>query len=137
MWQPSNNIEEDRLEKLNQLKARGIEAYPRRATRTHTTAQAIAAFEAAEKANPEAPADVEVTVAGRLRRVNVKGKVSFAHYDDEHGRLQLFLRINDMPEEEYQLLRDKFVNVDDFVQAGGTMMRTQAGEISVRVKNFR
>jgi lysyl-tRNA synthetase, class II len=137
MWQPSNNIEEDRLEKLNQLKERGIEAYPRRAHRTHTTAQAIAAFEAAEQANPEAPADVEVTVAGRIRRVNVKGKVSFAHYDDEHGRLQLFFRINDMLEEEYNLMRDKSVNVDDFVQASGTMMRTQAGEISVRVKSFK
>src|SRR5690606_13263133 len=63
--------------------------------------------------------------------------VSFAHYDDEHGRLQLFFRINDMDENEYALMRDKLANVDDFVQATGTMMRTKAGEISVHVKSFK
>lgn len=137
MWQPSNKVEEDRLEKLNQLKERGIEPYPRRVARTHTTAEAIAAFEALEAEDPESAQELEVTVAGRINRLNVKGKVSFAHYYDEHGRLQLFLRINDMDEAEYMLVKDKLVEVDDFVQVTGTMMRTKAGEISVRVKSFK
>ncbi|MEM9953892.1 MAG: lysine--tRNA ligase [Chloroflexota bacterium] len=137
MWEPTNNLEEERLNKLNQLKERGVNPYPRRTTRTHTTAEAIKAFEDAEAKDADNPETVEVTVAGRLRRMNVKGKVSFAHYEDEHGRLQLFFRINDMDEEEYQLIRDKLVEVDDFIQATGTMMRTRAGEISVRVQSFK
>jgi lysyl-tRNA synthetase class 2 len=137
MWQPTNNLEEERLNKARELQARGVEIYPRRATRTHTTAQAIAAFEALEAQDPQAAEQLEVTVAGRMRRLNLKGKVSFMHYEDEHGRLQLFLRINDMDESQYNLVKDKLVEVDDFVQATGTMMRTQAGEISVRVKDFR
>lgn len=137
MWQPSNKLEEERLHKLNQLKEQGIAPYPRRALRTHTTAEAIAAFEAAEAENPDDVEEIEVTVAGRLRRLNVKGKVSFAHYEDEHGRLQLFFRINDMEDDEYSLIKDKLVEVDDFVQATGTMMRTRAGEVSVHVKSFQ
>lgn len=137
MWQPSNSLEEERVNKLNQLKERGVNTYPRRAVRTHTTAEAISAFEEAEKIDAENPATVPVTVAGRVRRMNVKGKVSFAHYEDEHGRLQLFFRINDMDADEYGLIKDKLIEVDDFIQATGTMMRTRAGEVSVRVESFK
>ena len=170
MWQASNSLEEERVNKLNQLKERGVNTYPRRAERTHTTAEAISAFEATEapfendlkqakealaKAREAKDKDarakaqnalseieakmspVKVTVAGRVRRMNVKGKVSFAHYEDEHGRLQLFFRINDMDAEDYALIKDKLIEVDDFIQATGTMMRTRAGEISVRVESFK
>lgn len=41
MWQPTNNLEEERLNKLNQLKERGVDVYPRRTTRSHTTVEAI------------------------------------------------------------------------------------------------
>jgi lysyl-tRNA synthetase class 2 len=76
---------------------------------------------------------MEVTVAGRIRRLNVKGKVSFMHIEDEHGRVQLFLRINNMGEDAYGMVRDKLVEVDDFVQAQGIVMRTRTGEPSVQV----
>lgn len=134
MWQP-NRLEQERLEKLNQIEAQGITAFPARVERTHTTAAAITAYENAEKEaeSPESVPPVEVTVTGRVRRMNVKGKVSFMHIEDQNGRLQLFLRFNDMDEAAYNLVRDKLIEVDDFVQATGTMMRTQAGEISVRV----
>lgn len=136
MWQP-NKVEQERLNKADQLRERGVDLYPKRATRTHTTAQAIAAFEAKEPDDAEAAAQIEVTVAGRIRRANVKGKVSFMHIEDEHGRVQLFFRINDMDEAQYALIKDKLVEQDDFVQATGTMMRTKAGEISVRVATFK
>jgi lysyl-tRNA synthetase, class II len=136
MWQP-NKLEEERLDKARRLEELGVELYPRRATRTHTTAAAIAAYEAAETAaNGGEVADVPVTVTGRVRRVNVKGKVSFMHIEDENGRLQLFFRVNDMDEAVYNLVKEKLIEADDFVQASGVMMRTTAGEISVRVQTF-
>ncbi len=143
MWTP-NRLEQERVDKLNELEAKGIIAYPARVKRTHTAAEAIAAYEAAETAagfTPPAPADaaippVTVTVTGRIRRVNIKGKVSFLHIEDESGRVQLFLRVNDMDENIYNLVRDKLIEMDDYVQASGTMMRTQAGEVSVRVNEF-
>jgi len=137
MWQP-NRLEQERLDKLNEIESRGFEAYPARIHRTHSALEAIAAYEAAEQtAGGNEPAPVEVTVAGRIRRTNVKGKVSFMHIEDQSGRVQLFLRINDMDEATYKLVQEHLIDTDDFVQAAGTMMRTKAGEISVRVNDFK
>jgi lysyl-tRNA synthetase, class II len=137
MWQP-NKLEQERLEKAERLeKEFGMELYPRRAQRTHTTAQAIAAFEKAEAEDAATANDFTVTVAGRIRRANIKGKVTFMHIEDETGRVQLFLRINDMDETVYRAIKEKLIDMDDFVQATGTMMRTRAGEVSVRVNDLK
>jgi lysyl-tRNA synthetase class 2 len=137
MWQP-NRLEQERLDKLRELESLGVQAYPARVYRTHTAAQAIADYEAAEAhASAHATPVVEVTICGRIRRVNIKGKVSFLHIEDESGRVQLFLRVNDMDESVYNLVKNKLIEMDDFVQASGTMMRTQAGEISVRVHDLK
>lgn len=130
VWQP-NRLEAERLEKAHELEARGTELFPRRAERTHTAAQAIVAYEALEPSDPSAAESVEVTVTGRIRRLNVKGKISFMHIEDETGRVQLMLRVDELGEGTYNLVRDKLIEVDDFVQATGTMMRTKAGEVSV------
>ena len=134
-WEP-NRLEAERLEKIAEIEQRGIAPFPARVERTHTASQALAAYEAheAQSSDAEPPA---VTVCGRVRRVNLKGKVSFMHIEDETARLQLFLRVNDMAAAEYDLVKDKLIDTDDFVQASGTMMRTQAGEISVRVNRLK
>lgn len=134
-WQP-NKMEIERLDKAERLEEQGVKIYPERVKRTHFNREAIYAFETTEANDPEAAAKIEVTVCGRIRRTNIKGKVSFMHIEDESGRLQLFLRINDIGEETYQLVKDKLIETDDFVQATGTMMRTKAGEVSVRVSEF-
>ena len=59
------------------------------------------------------------------------------HIEDEQGRIQLFLRVNDMDEAVYNLIKDKLIDTDDFVQASGTMMRTKAGEASVLVHELK
>lgn len=133
MWQP-NRLEQERLDKLSELEAQGIVAYPARVQRTHTAAQAIQAYESSDNGDEAA---IPVTVCGRIRRVNIKGKVSFLHIEDESGRVQLFLRVNDMDEVVYNLVKNKLIEMDDFVQASGTMMRTTAGEISVRVSDLK
>lgn len=133
MWQP-NRLEQERLDKLSELEAQGIVAYPARVQRTHTAAQAIQAYESSDNGDEAA---IPVTVCGRIRRVNIKGKVSFLHIEDESGRVQLFLRVNDMDEAVYNLVKNKLIEMDDFVQASGTMMRTTAGEISVRVNDLK
>jgi lysyl-tRNA synthetase, class II len=135
MWQP-NRLEKERLEKAAQLEALGIELYPRRVTRTHTTAGAITALEQAEAAHSDDLPAIPVTVTGRIRRVNIKGKVSFMHIEDETGRVQLFLRINDLGEGTYNLVKEKLIDTDDYVQATGTMMRTHAGEASISVTDL-
>nr|NIV28405.1 lysine--tRNA ligase [Anaerolineae bacterium] len=126
-------LERLRVEKLERLRAGGIEPYPRRVTRTHTIAEALVALEAAEAAGQEGP---QVAVAGRVRSVRVMGKVTFAHIEDGSGSIQLFLRIQDVGEETYELFKQDF-DLGDFVGAEGTLMRTRTGERSVLVSQIR
>lgn len=135
MWQP-NRLEKERLDKAERLEELGFTLYPRRTQRTHSAAAAIAAFEETEAADPDDAPEIEVTVTGRIRRVNIKGKVSFMHIEDETGRVQLFLRINNLGEAIYGAIKEKLIDIDDFVQATGTMMRTRAGEVSVNAQQL-
>jgi len=132
MWTPANNLEQERLDKLNDLRNRQIEPYPNRVQRTHTTAEAIRAFEAAESASAGDVEPINVTVAGRIVRQNLKGKVYFAHIEDGEGRVQLFVRIDNVGEDTYEIVKQN-LDLGDFVQASGPMMRTRAGEVSVLV----
>ncbi len=124
-----NDLERQRLEKLQELREAGWDPYPPRAERTHTAAQAVAAFEAGGEGE-------EVAVAGRLRSIRVLGKASFAHIEDESGKIQLFLRLNDLGEDVYNRFKQNF-DLGDFVGAKGTLMRTRTGEITVQVGRLR
>ncbi|RMF39375.1 MAG: lysine--tRNA ligase, partial [Anaerolineae bacterium] len=84
-------LEQNRLEKLHRLREQGIEPYPHRISRTHTSAQAISAYEAVEAQEDAEP--VRAAVAGRLRSMRTMGKIAFAHIEDNDGRLQLFFRV--------------------------------------------
>lgn len=81
----TNELADVRLAKVEQLRAGGIEPYPPRLAlaRTHTAAEAIRAFEAAEAnaSNGDQPV-VEVCVAGRMLSRRIMGKASFAHIED-------------------------------------------------------
>lgn len=129
-WQP-NPLEEQRLEHMASLEELGHEPFPSRVARTHTTAEAIAAYEAA----PEGSA-VEVIVTGRLVSMRDMGKTVFAHVADESGRLQLFLRRDELGEESHTAFR-KLLDLGDFVEAGGNMFRTRAGEASLHLTDWR
>ncbi len=127
-------LEKIRLEKLEALRQRGIEPYPTRAERTHTSRAAIQAFEAVEAQGGEA--EVQVTLAGRLRAMRPMGKITFAHIEDGEGRVQLFFRANDIGLENLQFFNRDF-DLGDFIQARGRMFRTRSGEVTLWVDDFR
>lgn len=133
-WQPSNNVEQDRFAKLDYLHEHKIDPYPLRVERTHTIAQALAAFAQAE--NLPDTAEVMVIVCGRIVRQNLAGKIYFAHIADETGRVQLFVRVNEVGMESFDLIKNA-LDLGDFVQASGPMLRTKTGEVSVGVQSIR
>jgi len=131
-----NSLEKIRLQKLEELRAEGIEAYPTRAMRTHTSAEAIAEFEAKEKQNGSSDsAEVRATLAGRIRAMRAMGKISFAHIEDGAGKIQLFLRMNELGKERVDFF-NKMFDLGDFIQAEGVMFRTKSGEVTLHVHNF-
>ncbi len=125
-----NDLERQRAEKVTRLQEANVAPYPHRSHRTHTTAQAIAAFEASVADGSPAP---QVTVAGRVVSMRNMGKLMFAHIEDAADRLQLFIRSNDLGEDAFNLLK-RTVDLGDFVEATGTMVRTRTGEISVQAE---
>ncbi len=133
-----SSLEKKRLEKLRRLQAAGKEPYPRRVTRTHTSATAISAYEAAEKASSEVveAEALPATLVGRLRALRTMGKIAFAHIEDGSGRIQLFFRINEIGQEGLDSLTADF-DLGDFIEASGFLMRTRTGEVTLRVHSFR
>jgi len=121
---------EDRHEKLEELRRRGVEPFGYRYDVTHATAAARRLFEEGE-ARGEAEAG-PVRVAGRILSVRTHGKITFIDLADREGRIQLFLRQNDVP--EYDLI--PLFDPGDWIGAEGPVFRTRASEVSVRVTSL-
>ncbi len=126
-----NSLEKIRLQKLEELRAEGVEPFPTRAKRTHLSAEAIAEFDAKETGGVE----VRATLAGRIRASRAMGKISFAHIEDGAGMIQLFLRVNELGKERVDFF-NKMFDLGDFIQAEGVMFRTKAGEATLHVHDF-
>jgi len=127
-----NDLELERLKKLQRLRERGIDPYPARVNRTHTNQQAIDEF-AMKEASGEA---VEAAVVGRLVLIRPMGKASFAHIEDGTSRLQIYMKKEEVGEETYEIFL-KDLDLGDFVEAQGHMFRTKTGELTLRVLQLR
>ena len=89
---------------------------------------------AAIKADYEGFEGKTVKVAGRLMSKRGQGKVMFCDLQDSTGRIQLFVKIDELGEEEYA--RFKRNDIGDIVGAEGEVFKTKTGEISVRTKSI-
>lgn len=125
-----NELQHQRLLKLERLRAAGIDPFPPRATRTHTIAAVLARFDdlLAE--------GTTVTLAGRIMGARrIMGKLCFAHIADEHGRIQLWISQGEVGAEQFARFRDE-IDTFDIVAAQGTLRRTQKGEPSLFVQQL-
>jgi lysyl-tRNA synthetase class 2 len=119
---PESHLEAVRREALAALRARGHEPYAYRYDRTHTAAEALAAF-AADR-------EVPVRVAGRVVALRGHGKTTFAHVEDATGRIQLYFRQDALGEEGYAIVG--LLHLGDLIGVDGTVFTTRTGEITVR-----
>ena len=117
-----SELEMQRLNKLNELREQGIEAYPTRSHKNSSNADAITAFEKAEaKGSSE---DVNVILAGRLRAIRNMGKLSFAHIEDKSGKVQFLLRVDELGEEKME----EFVRFYDLGTSWSQRQDVERGE---------
>ena len=133
-----SDLQEIRRAKADAFRERGVEPYPTRARRTHTTAEALDLFakEEADAALDEAGhSTTAMTLAGRIVSFRHMGKTVFAHIRDGHGELQLYIRKDAVGEETYNDIL-KLYDVGDFLQATGEPFRTRMGEVSLRVREI-
>lgn len=127
-----NHIIATRREKLDRLRAQG-EAFPNRFRRDTLAEHLHATYGARDAASLEGETTV-FHVAGRLMAKRGQGKVSFVEIQDSSGRIQLFVQMNALGAEPYEAF--KIWDVGDIVGASGTLMRTKAGELSLRVQTL-
>jgi len=74
---------------------------------------------------------IEVRIAGRMMTRRVMGKASFAHVDDGSGRMQIFLKRDEVGEATYR--RFKRLDLGDLIGVEGRLFRTRTGELTLRV----
>ena len=119
-----NFLMKARRDKLDVLRAAGVEPFAYSFDRSHTATEAVAALGTSD----EGP---DVTVAGRLTSWRSQGKTAFAHLADMEGRVQLYFRRDEIGEAAWALLNAW--DLGDWVGVRGTMMRTKTGEATVKV----
>lgn len=120
-------VEEARRAKLAQLADLRVRPFAYRFDRSHTSEQALAAYQ--DSMGEQGPA---VAVAGRIAAWRPKGKVVFGHIEDAFGRIQVYLRRDAVGEEAWKVV--ELLDLDDHIGVRGRLMRTRAGEITVRAE---
>lgn len=122
-----------RRQKMEALKADGIDPFGHRFDRTHLTQQLHDAYDGTDK-DDLAAHPVEVVIAGRMMAKRGKGKVGFADLRDRSGRIQIYARRDVVGEENYKIF--KKADLGDFIGVAGDMMKTDAGELTVRATHL-
>jgi lysyl-tRNA synthetase class 2 len=118
----------DRREKLDRLRASGVDPYSRGFLPTHGTERAKALLGDAERTET-------VSLAGRLMVKRLQGGLVFADLQDGHGRIQLMANRNILGEEEFPRFAD--LDAGDIIGVTGPIFRTKRGEITLEVHSFQ
>ena len=113
-----------RREKLENLRAEGLDPFVQTKFQVNATSVQV-------KENFETMEGQSVALAGRLMSKRGMGKVSFCDLQDNAGRIQLYLKFDEMDEASFQ--RFKKNDIGDIVGVVGDVFKTERGEISIRV----
>lgn len=127
-------LRDERLRKLDELKALGINPYPARSNRTHKAEQIQNDFEKLEGS--------DVTADGRIVGIRKFGKLAFIVLKDDSGQVQLFFKEGQLDEPNFSnselgLEQINLLDSGDFVEASGEVIKSKTGEISIAVKKLR
>ncbi len=120
----SEDIRKIKLDKIEEMRKNGINPYPERFEKKHYVEE-IKNF----------PEDTEVKTAGRLVAKRKGGKLSFCHYQDFTGKLQICFEFNTLGKEKYDYFK-KMLDIGDYLGIEGTLFKTKTGELTILVKDF-
>ncbi len=125
---PESQLIEQRLKKLESIKALGVSPYPYRFERTHTTQALREGFD--DLLSKEA----EVAVCGRLVVTRGHGKAAFADLRDGAGRFQIYVKLDIVGDGAFELW--KLLDIGDFIGVRGPVFQTRTGEMTVEVRKL-
>ncbi|PDY47748.1 lysine--tRNA ligase [Bacillus pseudomycoides] len=122
-----------RREKLHNLREQGIDPFGKRFERTNSTKELLNLYGEFSKEELEEKG-ISVSIAGRIMTKRGKGKAGFAHIQDLHGQVQIYVRKDAVGDEQYELFNT--ADLGDLVGIEGKVFKTNVGELSVKATGF-
>ena len=123
-----------RRQKMEELRAQGIDPFGKRFDRTHSAKEVFENY--AELENEELEnQNIRIEYAGRIMTKRGKGKAGFAHIQDVTGQIQIYVRKDAIGEEQYEIF--KSADLGDIVGVKGIVFKTKVGELSIKVDDFQ
>src|SRR5213083_2371467 len=120
----TNALIKQRKEKLEALRAKGIDPFKNKFAPTEKCAEARANYVEGR----------EVSIAGRISAHRDMGKSQFIDVKDQSGRIQVYAQKQALGDEQFDIF--KHLDLGDFIGVKGTMFTTKMGEISVKLDSF-
>lgn len=128
-----NDQELVRRQKLDMLRQKGIDPFGQAFNRTTNSLELKTKYETATKEELQEQ-NIFVSVAGRIMSKRCKGKVGFMHIQDKFGQLQIYVRSDQLTEDEYEIFKKG--DIGDIVGIEGQVIRTDTGEITVKATKY-
>ncbi len=120
-----------RREKLEELRSSGIEPYPYKYLKTHSSLEILEEY---KDLKGDKEGKVEVSIAGRIMTRREHGRATFAHIQDESGKIQIYAKVDVLGPEKYKLFEK--LDIGDIIGVKGTVFRTKRGELTIRISDF-
>ncbi len=122
-----------RRAKLKELKDSGIEPYIDRFKTSHTIGFIAQKYGVLPKEELEKVND-EVTIAGRIMTRREHGKTTFCHMQDSSGKVQIYVRKDELGEGIYHTFST--LDIGDIIGVNGKVFRTKTNELTIHAKNI-
>jgi lysyl-tRNA synthetase class 2 len=125
--------EQVRRDKVKELEEKGVKPFGQRYDVTSNSKLIKEKYEEKTKEELEELKE-EVKIAGRIMTKRRKGKAGFFHIQDKYGQIQIYIRIDNVGEEEYELFKNS--DLGDIVGIEGYVFKTNTGELSVHATKY-
>jgi len=122
-----------RRNKLDELRALGIDPFGTKFNRTHHAGDLLAKYSELSKEELDEKA-VEVQIAGRIILKRSMGKAAFAHLQDLSGKIQIYVRQDSVPEHKFKAF--DLLDIGDMIGVKGSVFKTKTGETSIKVDDL-
>jgi lysyl-tRNA synthetase class 2 len=128
-----NPLRAEKRKKLHALREKGINPFPHEFKKSASTNEIRTKWEDQLQAGDVKEAEL-FTIAGRMMTIRDMGKAAFFNVQDQSGPIQVYLRLQELPEVDQEAFR--LIDIGDIVGLTGFVFKTKKGELSLHCRNF-
>src|SRR3989338_5205834 len=129
--EPEQELFNQRLKKLDEIKKLKLNPHPYKYENKDNAKHILEHF---KNLKDQEKTKHKVSIAGRLMTIRAMGKATFAHIQDQTGKVQIYLRKDDLKKQYYNFTN--LIDIGDIIGIKGTIFRTKMGEITIHVDSY-